>query len=160
MQRWCAFRYSCQHQWKSIDLPHRENSHKKTRSHRRAAACLNTRSCSPHGCSQGCPRLTSVVLGRLEVCRLPDHHDSHPGLAAFLALFGDAPSSADCPVKLLTLWQLQSKVRQIAGAIFSMLQTAESAQETKVLISLGDVGKCFPNSCIPYCKLLGDQPTT
>lgn len=145
-----------QHQWRSIDLPHREIRPKSTGSCR-SASCLSTRSCSPQGCWQGDPGLTSVPLGRLELCSLPDHHNPHLELAALL---GDAPSSADCPVKLLTLWQLQSKVRQKAAAIFSMSQTAQSAQETKVLIDLGDVGKCFPNFCVPYCKRLGDQPTT
>lgn len=108
--------------------------------------------------------LTSVFLVKPELCRTPDCQNPHPGLAEFLALFGDAPRGADCPVRLLTLWHVQSEVRQIAEAIVSVLQTAKSAHKTKDLIWLGDVGKCFPDLLQApwgpvYCSLLERSDT-
>lgn len=95
-------------------------------------------------------RLTSVLLGRLQSTTTPSRAGSTSG-----AVWG---CSEPCRLPSVILWQLQPKVTQIEGGISSVWQVVVSAQETKVLNSQGNVGKCFPNSCTSYCKLLGDQP--
>lgn len=143
MQKWCAapFLFLSQHQWIGMDLTPQENQPQKHWVPQESSTLLGYQEL-----------LSPQVLTRRCQADLHSSREGHPQLAMFQLLLGNAPSSMDCPVKL---WQLQPKVRQTAGVIFSILWTVEPAQETKVLISLGDVGKCFPNVQIPCCKLPG-----